>query len=231
MGALFSGCSAGWLHSLDFPPCDPIEVTLPRLSETSHLSGVRLTRSDFTADEVCEVRGLPATSRDRTVADLARRGSVVEGVVVLDMALRSRVVTAEQLDAWIAGHPRYRGVRRLAKALELADPASESPMESRLRALILTAGLPRPRVQETLYDEQGSFVARADLLYPDERLVIEYDDLTHRTSLTADDQRHNRLTDAGYRVLRFTAGDVLHRPASVVGQVRRALAYSRGSPN
>ena len=67
--ALFSGCTAAWLHGMDFSPCQPIEVTLPRLSVTSHLAGVRLTRSDLSASDTCEVRGLPATSRTRTVAD------------------------------------------------------------------------------------------------------------------------------------------------------------------
>jgi hypothetical protein len=37
--------------------------------------------------------------------------------------------------------------------------------------------------------------------------------------------------EAGYRILRFTAGDVLHRPASVVDEIRRRLCYSTGSPN
>ena len=28
--AAFSGRTAAWLHGLDVPPCDPVEVTIPR---------------------------------------------------------------------------------------------------------------------------------------------------------------------------------------------------------
>ena len=88
----------------------------------------------------------------------------------------------------------------------------------------MLAGLPKPRVQVSLYDDAGIFIARPDLCYPRKRLVIEYDGATHRDSLAADNRRQNRLIDAGYRLLRFTAGDVLNTPASVVGLVRRTLA-------
>lgn len=80
-------------------------------------------------------------------------------------------------------------------------------------------------------DSTGLFLARPDLLYPLERVVVEYDGATHRDRLASDNSRQNRLIDAGYFVLRFTAGDVLHRPASVVDKVRRGLRYSSGSPN
>lgn len=220
--ALFSGHTAAWLHGLDFP-WEPVEVTLPRLSTTSHLAGARVRRSDYTLEDMCEVRGLAATSRTRTVADMARHNRVVEGVVVLDMAIRARLVTIPELQTWIREHLRHRGIGRLTQAIDLIEPASESPMESRLRALLVIAGLPKPDVQRPVYDADGAFLGRPDLLYPGRQLIIEYDGATHRESLAADNARQNRLIEAGYRVLRFTAGDVLHRPATVVEQVRRTL--------
>jgi very-short-patch-repair endonuclease len=225
--AVFSGHTAAWLHGLDLPPCKPIEVTLPVKSTTSHLTGTRLTRSDFTMDETCEVRGLPATAAARTVADLGRRLTLIEAVVVIDMALRRRLVELDELRCWADQHARYRGCRRLIRALELADGDSESPMETRLRVLLVLDGLPKPLVQVPIYDESGQFIARPDLCYPQQRLVIEYDGATHRESLGGDNRRQNKLVDAGYRVLRFTAGDLIHRPASVVELVRRALSLTR----
>lgn len=228
-GGRFSGQTAAWLHGLNITPCEPIEVTLPRASRTSRLAGARLTRSDVQADEVCEVHALPATSPTRTIADLARRLPIVEAVVVLDMALHQRLVRIEALRLWADAHPGYRGIGQLRRALDLAEPASESPMETRLRMLLVLAGLPRPRVQASLYDETGLFVARPDLCYPTKRLALEYDGGTHRDRLVADNRRQNRLLDAGYRVLRFTAGDIYRSQASVIALVRRA--YSIGSPN
>ena len=56
-----------------------------------------------------------------------------------------------------------------------------------------------------------------------ERLAIEYDGSGHRESLAGDDRRQNRLIEAGYRILRFTAADVLNDPESVAGLVGRGL--------
>ena len=75
-----------------------------------------------------------------------------------------------------------------------------------------------------LLDDFGLFIARPDLYYPGARLAVEYDGASHRDSLAADNRRQNRLIDAGYRILRFTAGDVLNTPAGVVAVVRRSLA-------
>lgn len=56
------------------------------------------------------------------------------------------------------------------------------------------------------------------------RLELEYDGDTHRHGLAADDRRQNRFVNASYRLLRFTATDVLRTPNEVVAQVRAALA-------
>jgi very-short-patch-repair endonuclease len=74
-----------------------------------------------------------------------------------------------------------------------------------------------------LHDDAGLFVGRPDLYYLDRRLALEYDGATHRDSLPADNRRQNRILEAGYRLLRFTAADIFNTPASVVALVRRAL--------
>ncbi|HEX2645929.1 MAG TPA: DUF559 domain-containing protein [Candidatus Dormibacteraeota bacterium] len=96
-------------------------------------------------------------------------------------------------------------------------------METRLRMLLITSGLPTPCVQVPLHDESGMFIARPDLYYPERRLAIEYDGANHRDRIAADNRRQNRLLEAGYRVLRFTAADILNTPAAGAAVVRRAL--------
>ena len=54
-------------------------------------------------------------------------------------------------------------------------------------------------------------------------LGLEYDGSTHRDSLAADNGRQNRLQDAGYRLLRFTAADVNRTPDAVVELVARQV--------
>jgi very-short-patch-repair endonuclease len=96
-------------------------------------------------------------------------------------------------------------------------------METRLRLTLVLAGLPRPEAQVPLEDSRGRFLGRPDLYYPTERLGLEYDGGTHRTSMAEDNRRQNRLLVAGYRLLRFTAADVLRTPDLVVAQVQAAL--------
>lgn len=197
---------------------------MPMNSRTSHLARVVLRRSDFGHSEVSMVGSFRVTSRTRTVADVARRLDVVEATVVLDMALHRRIVSRRQLRDWIDSHAGFRGIGILRRALELADHRAESPMETRLRLLLILAGLPRPTLQVSLCDNRGIFLARPDLYYPIHRLAIEYDGASHRESLVGDNRRQNRLLEAGYRLLRFTAGDVITTPAPTIKMVRRALA-------
>jgi len=96
-------------------------------------------------------------------------------------------------------------------------------METRLRWLLVSAGLPQPEVQVDLHDDDGEFLGRADLDYQQARLVIEYDGVNHRERLVSDDRRQNLLINAGYRILRFTAADILGRPEVVVAQVRGSI--------
>ena len=56
-----------------------------------------------------------------------------------------------------------------------------------------------------------------------QRLAVEYDGASHRESLTADNRRQNRMVNAGFTLLRFSAADVLSAPDSVVWSVRQML--------
>ncbi len=167
--------------------------------------------------------GVRLTTVLRTLADLAQELPLVEAVVAVDSALRLQLASVTDLTRWTAEHAGVKGVKRMRQVVELAEPATESQMETRLRLLLILGGLPRPKVQVNLHDAQGEFVARADLYYPQRRLAIEYDGATHRESLLEDNRRQNRLLGAGYRLLRFASGDVLRAPGSVISEVRGAL--------
>jgi len=221
--AAFSGRTAAWLHGLDMSPCEPVEVTLSPYSRTAHVAGIAVRRAELSAADLSTRRGLRVTSAVRTLADVARYSPIVDAVAALDAALHQRILKLGQLQAWLESHWRFPGTSRLRRAIELADPPTESVMETRLRLLLVFAKLPRPQAQVPLYDDEGQFVARPDLYYPRQRLAIEYDGSTHRKSLAADNRRQNRLINAGYRILRFSAAEVLSDRDSVVLTVRRAL--------
>ena len=220
--AVISGPSAAWLHGLDVTPCDPIQVTLPKACGASSRSGVHIRRATLDATEVVIARGLRTTSMVRTLLDIAEGPSVIESVVVYDMALRARSTTAERLQAATKLREGTKYAKRLRQVLQLTDPRAESPMESRLRTILCLAVLPHPQLQVKLFDSNSNYLGRADLYYPDQRLVIEFDGATHRHSLVDDNRRQNRILAAGYRLLRYTSAD-LRNPLAVAAQVRAAL--------
>ena len=219
----FSGLTAAWLLGLDIAWCEPIEVTIGRHVPIRARAGVRLRRAALAESDVIVRHGFRTTSAMRTVCDLGSRADAVESVVVVDMALRAGLVHASKLASHVLAHTGAKGIKRLRRALRLADPRSESPMETRLRLELIAGRLPNPCVQAELCDPKGQLIGRADLYYPDRRLVIEYDGVNHKDRLAADLRRQNALVNAGYHLLRFTAAD-LRAPGSVVAQVRLARA-------
>lgn len=221
--AAFSCRTAGWLHGMDLEPCHPVDVTVPLGRSITTRSGVSIRRGVLPSAEVVQCRHVQATSPMRTTFDLARFLPIGEALVAVDMALHIELVQLEQLSDYVAAHHQTRGVAKARRVVALAEPRAESPMETRLRLLLVLAGLPRPVAQVGLSDDHGLFVGRVDLYYRDQRLAIEYDGSTHRDSVAADNRRQNRLLSAGYRLLRFTSVDVYHRPETVVAQVRAAL--------
>ena len=116
-------------------------------------------------------------------------------------------------------HLGARGSAQLGTAGRLADPRAKSPMESRIRLAIVFAGLPTPVLQHPV----GPF--SLDLAYPAVRLAIEYDGEAHRGQERAlrDLDRQAYLTDAGWKVLRFTTVQVVRRPQWVAARVRKEL--------
>jgi len=149
-------------------------------------------------------------------------------VVLIDMALHGQLADLSGLGAYAASRSG-RGVRNFRLAVSHAEPRTESPMESRLRMLLVLRGLPRPEAQVSLHDRYGRFLGRPDLYYPDQRLAIEYDGGVHRDRMAEDNRRQNRLLSDGILLLRFTAGDILRTPEAEVAQVQSCRRYSGGN--
>lgn len=156
-----------------------------------------------------------------------------ELVVAADALLRRRepLCTPEQLLRAVGDLPRgARGIRRLRAASDLARAGTDSCMESRLRWLLVDAGLPCPVVNALVRDPEGRVVAMPDLSYTEQRVAVEYDGDVHRTDRRTwlrDATRRAELESLGWRVITCTADDVLQHPERPVTWVRRALRASR----
>jgi hypothetical protein len=96
-------------------------------------------------------------------------------------------------------------------------------METRLRMLIVLAGLPEPRVNHVVRDAHGVVLLRFDLSYPGLRIVVEYDGRQHRDDL---DQWDHDLDRKDW----FDAEGWLHVPVfsrGIYRDPRRRCAASR----
>ena len=176
-------------------------------------------------DEDVTRRGVaPVTTPGRTWRDLAGVLQPAALLAVTDQLL-ARWCDRPDLESHLARRPTGRGSARARAVLPVADPRAESPMESVLRWILHEAGLPAPALQYVVRDGTGGFLGRADLAWPEQRVLVEFDGDVHRGRdvFVNDVRRQNRLIAAGWTVLRFTSADVLGRPDEVIAEIRRAL--------
>lgn len=223
-GFAFAGPVAGRLHGLDVPLARRPEVIVPVPTITSERVEAIVRRERLDPSEIVWRQGFPVTSALRTCFDLAGRLPLVEAVVALDQALAAHLVDSTELASFVAERANANGVVKARRAISLVEPKAESPMETRLRLLLVLSGLPRPEAQVDLRTRAGEFVGRVDLFYPEPGLALEYDGENHRDRLTRDNQRQNQLLELGIRLLRYTAPDLRDRRSAVVAEVRAALA-------
>nr|MDT0660601.1 DUF559 domain-containing protein [Micromonospora sp. DSM 115978] len=107
-------------------------------------------------------------------------------------------------------------------------PASE--VEKTLEAALAAEGWAAGRVWNQSYQSHALTVpVRLDLLWPDERCVVEIDGPEHcrPVRFEADRQRDVQLQLDGYAVLRFTNARVTHDVGAVVQQIGRYLLARR----
>lgn len=229
-GAVISGTSAALLHGCDIrlDSNEPIEITVPRGVTVGARGLLRVRQALVVEEDVVEVGGVAVTSPVRTAFDLARRPSITEVVVAVDALCRAQLVTLDELAAYAADHPGWRGVRQIPRAIDLADARAENPMETRLRMCIVLGGLPRPEVQLEVV-EDGHVIARLDLAYEEALLDLEYDGRGHRVvpSVIARDVRRQRdLAMRGWTTTVFDAGDVFHRQRYICACVAKLLRWA-----
>jgi hypothetical protein len=173
--------------------------------------------------------GLPLTSPARTFVDLAGELGLVDLVVLGDSLVRRGVVTPEALIHASSGRsPIHRGARRAAN---LVRAGVDSPMETRVRLLIVLAGLPEPVVNLVFRDERGAWLARLDLAYPQWRIAIEYDGRQHaesRDQWHTDIGRREALDGIGWRLVVVVAPDVYTRPGETIARIAGVIAERSG---
>lgn len=205
----------------------------PEISTTANLRGGRAVvhrLASMPDQDRCIRIGIPITSVERTLVDLAGvvGRSALEEIVV--GALRARLTTVAELrrrgDELAA--PGRRGSGTITRVLERwgDGAAPESVLEARMIGLLRRAGLPEPARQWPVTDG-GRFVARLDFAYPRWMIAIETDGYRWHARperWQRDLARRNALTRLGWMVLHFTWEDVQRKPREVAATIRSALS-------
>jgi hypothetical protein len=201
---------------------DPVEVIVPPHTRWGPGPGVAVRTAVLDGDVVQDRNGLRRTGRVRTSVDLIRRGSLDDGVVLLDRLVNAGFVELAAVRDAATALPRCRGSSQARTVAEWADGLAESPPETRLRLLLRRAGLPPPVAQYRVFGADG-FIGRVDFAYPELKLAIEYDGMWHAEpgQFAKDRRRLNLMSAAGWRVL-FVTGADMHEPDLLVRRVVEA---------
>jgi len=164
----------------------------------------------FVADAVGVFRQLSAELRLRDLVALG--DAIVSGP--------SPLATREQLTALAAARPSFRGIATVRDAVPLIRRGAESSRESVLRMILVQAGLPEPALNIDVNDAAGRFLGRGDMVYPNWKVLVEYDGEQHRTEqrqYRRDVDRLEGFAASGWQTVRV----LNHHLADEIAVVRR----------
>ena len=236
-GPVLSHASAARLHELIVPGAEPQDVRVTAVDQWRRGRGYRVARAALPGDDVRPWLAFGTTSVPRTLVDCAREWSLTDSVIAIDAAIHARMADrAEVHSAVLAGTHRV-GIVRAARALALADGRAESPLETRGRLALLSAGLPRPELQVEIYDEAGR-IGRVDAWYEEAALAVEFDgrvkyleprDGSVGEVLWKEKRREDRMRDAGARFVRVVNADLGPAWPQKASRIRSLLAVPNPS--
>jgi hypothetical protein len=222
--AVFTHLTAVRLYDWWLPPLPefvPVFAAAARKSNRPRRAGLVCSRLERTSTPRLR-HGLPVDSPEEVLLRAARDLGLLDLVVLIDAALHLGDVTREVLGEFCT--TSRPGVRRLRQALGYADGRSESPWETVLRLFHVLSGVAvQPQVE--LFDDDGRFVARVDLLVCGTNFAHEYDGAIHdeRRRRTRDLRRGRKLVEIGIVRRGFTAPDLIADCAATLQELDRAM--------
>lgn len=230
--AYFCGITAAVLLGVPLPSRYErsllLHVAVPPPHRAPTGRGIRGHTLSVAPEDVGMWRGLRICSPDLIWCQLGPLLAVVDLVAAGDYLLhagrkRPALSSTQSLTDAAARYPGRRGRRQLRTALALLDAASESPQESRLRVTILLGGIPGV-VANLPITTSGGFHYRADLAFPEFKVIVEYQSGLHDSpaAFRADMTRVSRLEADGWRVILVNKDD-LDNPEELLQRIRRVL--------
>lgn len=177
-------------------------------------------------DDVTAVERIPCTSLARTLVDEAETESERGLERMIGRAEELRIFDLGDLRRALARANGRRGACKLTKVVGVEPAITRRELEERFYAICALAGLPRPRVNLPIVLDDGGPHVVADFAWPELRLIVETDGwASHgtRRAFVHDRRRDRRLALAGWRVLRFTWGEIEHEPHLLAAELATML--------
>ncbi len=189
-------------------------------------TGVIRHAAELPDEHVTRLYGLRVTTAARTVADIARAGTFMEGVVVADSALHERHTSSTELRRVLTRCEGWPGAGQAKHALEFASALAESVLESCARVMFREQGLPAPALQVNIIGRSGHFIARTDFCWQTYLTIAEADGLLKYASgadAIAELKRDRLLRAEGYEVIHFTWQELFSDAAGVAARIRASF--------
>lgn len=161
--------------------------------------------------------------------ELATLLTFVDLVVAGDHLVRTTALTVDELQAFCAD-AKGPGAARARRAARFVRSRVDSPMETRLRLLIVLAGLPEPEVNVLVGD--GLQFRKYDLSYRRSKTIVEYDGRQHAERIEqweSDLERREGIDDDEWRILVVIAKGIYTHPGKTLERIHRVL-LKRGEP-
>ena len=164
---------------------------------------------------------------------LQLRGATDDQMIeVGDGLLRNRDpwLTREQMETELAKCKGLTGAVQARRVFPLVRAGTDSIRETRVRLILVRAGLPEPVVNHNVYCAGVGIMYSVDLGYEAEKIAVEYDGGIHATveQMQKDAQKRRCLQDERWLVIVVTAAD-LRQPNQIVNSVETALVMRRAA--
>ncbi len=213
-----------------------VEVLVPRGSGAHTRWSRQHETRHLTAADVDERHGVPVTSIERTLVDLAAVLPMGELARWLDDAHSSKLTSFRAVAEHLRAMPTQgrRGVKMLRVLLEerIGTPLEgKDTFEEIMRRILSRSELPTPVRQQRVDDGPDRYYL--DFAWPEHMVAVECDGMVGHSKPSAqvyDLHRQNVVIEAGWNLRRFPWSEVRYHPDRVIDTIRRALISSGWSP-
>lgn len=221
---VFSHYTAAKLWGGTVPDNPNVHVAFARPVSCA-VPGIKVHRFTYPFATDARRHGLAATTPEQTLLHLARPLDLVELVACGDQLVRRRLTTPADL---VRAAENYlgQGGQLARRAGLLCRDHVDSSTETRVRLLMVLAGLPEPTVNHTIRRPDGSVQYRLDLSFPEYKLAIEYDGRWHDDPMqqARDEARRTDLRERGWRIVVLHAEDLFETPEATLVGLHEELA-------